>query len=353
MFIPDYKNIVDAALNKRPARIPLYEHNISIGNMEKVLNCNFSGLYSGNASDKKEFFKKMTEFFVYAGYDMMSIEFGLTSVMPGANALSQHVDPVIKTRDDFNKYPWDNFVDDYFKSYKTSFQMIREVLPLGMKIIGGIGGGVFESVQNLASYVELCYMSQDDPELYADLFIKVGDIMTQTWTRLLDEFSDIFAVARFGDDLGFKTQTLIPEDDIRKHIIPQYKRVIQVVHNHNLPFLLHSCGQIFGVLGDIIRETKIDAKHSNEEGIAPYSRWVEMFGDKIGIFGGIDTDILCRGNEDYIKNFVREMLEYLDKAKPNGGFALGSGNSIPDYVPVENYMAMVNMVREYRGDFKK
>ena len=32
------------------------------------------------------------------------------------------------------------------------------------------------------------------------------------------------------------------------------------------------------------------------------------------------------------------------------GFAIGCGNSIADYVPAENYLAMVDTVREYRGE---
>ena len=34
-----------------------------------------------------------------------------------------------------------------------------------------------------------------------------------------------------------------------------------------------------------------------------------------------------------------------------GGVAAGTGNSIPSYVPLENYLNMIEIVREYRGDF--
>jgi uroporphyrinogen decarboxylase len=205
----------------------------------------------------------------------------------------------------------------------------------------------------MVGYMDLCYISADDEELYAELFVKIGDLMTETWTRLLAKYDDIIGVCRFGDDLGFKTQTLIPEDDIINHVVPQYMRIIEVVHSHKLPFMFHSCGQIFGVMDTIISEAKIDAKHSNEDAIAPYSKWVELYGDRIGNFGGIDTDHLCSMKEDDIKKFTLETLKYLDKAKPNGGFAIGSGNSIPDYVPVEGFLAMNTTVREYRGDYKK
>ena len=46
----------------------------------------------------------------------------------------------------------------------------------------------------------------------------------------------------------------------------------------------------------------------------------------------------------YIKDVVAASVGH-------GGFAFGSGNSIPDYVPAEGYLAMNRSVRTLRGDF--
>ena len=37
------------------------------------------------------------------------------------------------------------------------------------------------------------------------------------------------------------------------------------------------------------------------------------------------------------------------RCQGHGGFAIGTGNSIPDYVPAESYLNMVEIIREYRG----
>ena len=48
---------------------------------------------------------------------------------------------------------------------------------------------------------------------------------------------------------------------------------------------------------------------------------------------------------------IREyVLDCLNKINGHGGLAFASGNSIPDYVPTEGYLAMVETVREWRGD---
>ena len=77
----------------------------------------------------------------------------------------------------------------------------------------------------------------DDPELYRDMFFKIGESNLKIWNRFLKEYGDIYCVCRFGDDLGFKSNTLIPTDDIRTLIIPQYKKIIDAVHSAGKPFL--------------------------------------------------------------------------------------------------------------------
>jgi len=38
----------------------------------------------------------------------------------------------------------------------------------------------------------------------------------------------------------------------------------------------------------------------------------------------------------------------LEKCTPGGGYALGSENSIANYVPVENYLVMLDEERKFR-----
>jgi uroporphyrinogen decarboxylase len=175
----------------------------------------------------------------------------------------------------------------------------------------------------------------------------MGDLFVGIWRRFLAAYGDTYAVCRFGDDLGFKSSTLLPPDEIRTHLIPQYARVIAIVHEAGKPFLLHSCGNIFEIMEDLIETAGIDAKHSNEDIIAPFTTWVERYGDRIGNFGGIDTDVLCTFDEADIRRYVTDVY---GAAVGNGGIALGSGNSIPDYTPPAGYQTMLETVRELRDD---
>ena len=347
-FSPNYENLVNAARNIAPDRIPLYEHIISFEIIEKILGREFAVLYdSKDPRELREFFKNYCDFFRQLGYDTVSWEMCIGEIMPDSGALGGHRPGAIKNRKDFDEYPWDTIEDVYFNVYSRHFEALRQEMPEGMKAVGGPGNGIFECVQDVVGYENLCMISFDDAQLYADLFKKVGDVNLGIWKRFLSEFGDIYAVCRFGDDLGFKSSTLLPPDDIRKHIIPQYKRIVDVVHGTGKPFLLHSCGCIFDVMEEIIEVVKIDAKHSNEDAIAPFSKWVTQYGDRIGNFGGIDMDVLCQGDPEDIKAYTFNVIE---SAIGHGGVAFGSGNSIPGYVPIEGYLAMINAVRQYRGD---
>ena len=59
---------------------------------------------------------------------------------------------------------------------------------------------------------------------------------------------------------------------------------------------------------------------------------------KFRCLGGIDVDYVIRSAPDAVYRRSREMLE---RAAKVGAYALGTGNSVPEYVPVENYCAMI------------
>lgn len=345
-FQPDYRNIVKAASNIEAPRLPLYEHIICAEVMEEILGRPFAALEKGKGADKEEFFRNYCEFFRTMGYDTVSFERCIGPIMPGSGALGNTAPGVIRDRKSFEDYPWDELETRYFEAYAEDFRALRDAMPPGMRAIGGPGNGIFECVQDITGFEHLCYLAVDDPETYSRLFGAVAKANLGIWRRFVAEFGDLYCVFRFGDDLGFKSSTLISPEDIRRLVIPAYRPIIDLVHSLGKPFLLHSCGSIFDVMDDLIA-AGIDAKHSNEDQIAAFPEWVRLYGDRIGNFGGADTDYLVRNDPATIKAYVRDVLE---RSVGHGGFAFGSGNSIPEYVPASGYLAMVEAVREWRGD---
>ena len=344
-FNPDYRFMMDVVHNRKPTRLPIYEHIINPTFMEKVYDIKFAELISGENEDLDEYFRTYCRFFKEMTYDTVSFEVCITEILPESGALSEGRPGPIQSRTDYKQYPWDELSERYWKLADARFSALKRQMPEGMMALGGVGNGVFEISEDLVGFEYLAYMQVDDPELYADVYQKIGDLMVAIWREFLSRYADMYAVCRFGDDLGFKVSTLTSPGNIRQFIIPEYKRVVDLVHAAGKPLLWHSCGNIFSIMEDVIA-IGIDAKHSNEDVIAPFDTWIEQYGDRIGLLGGIDVDILCREDPQVIRERVIEMgTRFRQKAL---GFALGSGNSIPDYVPVDGYLAMIDAGRAIR-----
>jgi hypothetical protein len=89
-------------------------------------------------------------------------------------------------------------------------------MPAGMKAYGGCGYGIFESSQDLVGFESLCVMQYLDPDLFRDLFIKIGELYSLLWSKMVKEYSDIFVFFRMGDDLGHRLSTMLEPDTIRR-----------------------------------------------------------------------------------------------------------------------------------------
>jgi hypothetical protein len=58
----------------------------------------------------------------------------------------------------------------------------------------------------------------------------------------------------------------------------------------------------------------------------------------------VDVDLLTRRTPAEIVDVTKTLIE---RAGPGGGVAIGSGNSVAKYVPLANYKAMLEAVREF------
>ncbi len=343
-FQPDYTNLLEVLHNRKPRRLPLYEHIIDVEFISKILGKELMP-QSNNPIDLEAFYSELTGFWKDMTYDAFAYEAAICEILPDHGAIKGGRPGPIQNRCDFEKYPFDEVPQIFWEKYTPHLEALKKVLPPGMKAYGGCGYGIFETSEDLVGYEYLSVMQYLDPELFRDIFLKIGELFQKLWTEMIQHYGDIFVFYRMGDDLGFKSNTLLEPETIREHIIPQYKRVINLAHNDGKKFLLHSCGNIFNIMDDLI-EAGIDAKHSNEDQIAPFDKWIELYGGKIGLFGGIDVNTLCLNSYDDV---YKKVLEDGQRFRANArGWGLGSGNSIAEYVPVEGFMGMIDAVCEFR-----
>ena len=75
-----------------------------------------------------------------------------------------------------------------------------------------------------------------------------------------------------------------------------------------------------------------------QDTIIPVTEFKKRYGNKVATLGGVDMDKLCRLDEESLRKYIRGTL---DECMPNR-YALGSGNSIVNYMPVKNYLIMLD-----------
>jgi len=250
----------------------------------------------------------------------------------GRSYMEEHRGP-ITTPEEFEKYPWP---DPNAPEATRDLEWFSENLPEDMCIMSHTGHFA-EYLCWLMGYESLCYALYDNRGLVRALADKILDFHVAEVKRLLQ--FDRVKVIWASDDMGFKTGLMISAADMRELVLSGHKKLAAMAHAAGRPYLLHSCGKLTDILDDLTDDVKIDGKHSFEDTIEDVRQAKGTYGRKIALIGGIDVDFLCRADEKAIRKRVRETL---DVCLPGGGYALGSGNSVANYVPLDNYLAMVD-----------
>ncbi len=288
----------------------------------------------------------------FLGYDILRIQARVpmgfhrhTAEDPEANAdgaprvgtwQDENTGP-ISCWEDFERYPWPAIEDFDF----SGFEWAEKNLPPNLGVYT-LTAHILEVTTWLMGYTTLCYKLYDEPDLVKAVFRRVGEL-SDAYTRAVCDFECV-RVLWGSDDMGFKGGTLIAPDTLRELVLPWHASSARIAHEHGKMYWLHSCGNIEAIMPDIIHRVGVDAKHSFEDVIMPVENVCDLYAADIGILGGIDVDFLCRADESAIRRRVRQVL---DHCLPYGGYCLGTGNSVANYIPLDNYLIMLDEGRRY------
>jgi uroporphyrinogen decarboxylase len=332
-------------LERKPDRIPLYElfSNIEPQVLEYLDEDTFQKIQRESASEAEAALRIHIQYMHKLGYDYINLgahnfEFthknwadGETGV--GNRSYQQAADSTIRTREDFEAYSFPQMEHvDY-----TPFETIPSLLPEGMKAIPGFSG-ILENVLWLMGMEAISYRLFDDPGLVEAMFEQVA-------TRIIHYFDTVcqfecVGAVYMGDDMGWRTQTLVSPDTLRKYVFPWHQKLVSTVRRYDKPIILHACGNLMKVMDDIIA-CGWNAKHSFEDAIEPVWEAKKRYGDRIALLGGFDVDKLCRMRPAEIRSHTDFLIE---KCAGNGGWACGTGNSVAEYIPMENFLTMIDQV---------
>lgn len=311
----------------------------------QLLNREWVGNDPYDRTAQAAYWDNSIEFFYRMGYDYLMMEIPLpfkkqeiawadtATLTSGSRLWADEHQGLISSWDDFERYDWPRVEDaDFFP-----FEYVNSHLRDGMGLIASHSGGIFEYVSWIMSLEGLAYAIHDNPELVTTVCEKIGSLQEQFFDHLL-ELDHLIAIWP-GDDMGFRTSTLVSPIFLRKYILPWHKKITANGHAKGIPCFFHSCGNIESIMEDLIEDVQIDAKHSTEDTIQPGSEFQQRYGNRIGFLGGVDMNVLASSQPDPLRAYVRKLI---DDCAPKGRFAIGAGNSVANYIPVENYLTMID-----------
>jgi len=248
---------------------------------------------------------------------------------------------LIGSWEDFEKFPWENLEKPGW-NLESYYELLNKSLPEGMKI--AVVHSLYEQImERILGYEGLFYLVYDEPELVKEVVNRWGKIVYDFYAKVIS--LEGVEVIFHADDLGYKTGLMLSPKLLRELIFPWFKKYSLLAHENGKMFWYHSCGNVLEVIEDLIEDIKIDAFHSFQDEIIPVGEFKKRYGDRVAVLGGVDVDKLCRLDEESLRKYVRDIL---NECMP-GRYALGSGNSIANYVPVRNYLAMLDEGLKWRN----
>lgn len=319
---PNFDQLRETLLGKYAGRIPLAEIDVAVEIQEAFL-----GRPIRSPADTVDFWSQ-------AGYDYVlfpiEIDFAGGTFPRSRSATSPP--PRIKSLEEARRRRW----PDPARFDPAELDALGGCLPPGMKIIPKLGG-LFYFPSILLGFEDLCVAMLSDAPFAEYVFAKVGEIVTGL-VSLLAGHPAVGAIW-LSSDIAFNTSLMASPDALRKYVFRWVAQVAEISHGANLPLIYHSDGNLTEVIPDLLA-AGIDALHPIEPLAMDVTAVRRQYGPRLCLIGNVDVgSLLISGTPEAVRNEAARLKSFFGDG---GGYVLGSGNSIPADVPLENFRALID-----------
>ena len=143
----------------------------------------------------------------------------------------------------------------------------------------------------------------------------------------------------FGDDYGAQRSLLFSPKVWRQMIKPRLAKMFAVFREAGLPAILHSDGDIWPILPDLV-DIGLTCLNPVQPEVLEQARLFREFGQHLSFYGGISTqDVLPKGSPPEVRAATLACIRNL---APGGtGLILGPSHRMQSDIPAENVEAML------------
>ena len=206
--------------------------------------------------------------------------------------------------------------------------------------------GPLEKLENIRGFENTMTDFYLEPDRISELLDKVADYRVEL---AKDIVARGVTMGHGGDDYGTQQGSLMRLDMWREFIKPRLARIYKVYKDAGLPVLHHSCGDCYEFIDDLI-EIGVDALHPIQASCMDIHKLEKRYGDRIVYYGGFDMhSFLEQGTPDEVRKNVKHTIETLGK---HGRMVCAAINILDD-VPIANFEALIDAIKEYRYLYSK
>lgn len=200
---------------------------------------------------------------------------------------------------------------------------------------------VLTHVESMISQADFYMDLMDEPELVDRFFNRMSDIMAAVAERLCNlDISALYVM----DDVAANSGLLMSPAQVRNHILPHWKKVIDTAHAAGKPVFFHTDGKVEELYDLFADELKVCMLNPLQPDLQDVGAFARDFKGRTGIYGGLHTGRIHMMSPDEIRAHVFDLFE---RAGQGGGLIVSS-HDLDISTTEEQLDTLVEAIKECR-----
>ena len=221
-------------------------------------------------------------------------------------------------------------VDENIKKYGDRFRIF------------GIGFSLYERAWAMRGLQTLLMDFYDNPQFVHDLLNEIADYNIAQIKEALKY--DIDGVM-FGDDWGQQHGLQMGPKLWHEFIYPVLKRMYAAGVEAGKKVFIHSCGDVDELFDDLVG-IGLNVFNPFQPEVMDVSTLIPQYRGRLAFYGGMSTQkTLPYGTVDDVRRETKNLLEL----GRDGGYIFSPAHDVPKDVPLENMLAMIDLVQHQPG----
>lgn len=244
---------------------------------------------------------------------------------------------LIKTEADLSRMVFPDVKDPAF--FDPAKQFVDKYGDEGLALFAGFNTGMLHTIfsMGIMDFSMALHMNPGLLNTIIDRFVEYNIAVVEGLQPLGFDFIMSY------DDICFNSGPMFSPNTLKEVFLPRIRPLLDVI---KLPWAYHSDGDLTKVLDDLVG-MGMNAIMAIQPDVMDIKTVKEQYGDRIAVWGNIDLHYtLTRGTVEEVREEVRQRIR---EVGPGGGFIISTSNCFPEYCKVDNALAMIETIDQYRA----